>query len=164
MTGGSEVRVSQNSTEAKLSITKAIPTALTPTEARVERDKDGRIVRVHHIGGRSRQKDNPLNDPLNSEDEDEEMQIEDKNEQGKKLSSENAIIRALEEQAVMIPEKKIRRQSRREREWIGRLVAGHGADFAAMSRDRKLNPMQQTEADIRRRVEKWGANGGGVGA
>ena len=78
--------------------------------------------------------------------------------------------------------KRPRHQSQQEIEWIERLVQKHGKvrqedadrgqqggikeaesggksvidlDFAAMARDARLNPMQQTEADIRRRVEKW---------
>jgi nucleolar protein 16 len=72
----------------------------------------------------------------------------------------NEIVRKLEEQASMVAEKKDRLQSDREREWIERLVAKHGEDYAKMARDMKLNPMQQTAADIRKRVAKWMANGG----
>ena len=32
----------------------------------------------------------------------------------------------------------------------------HGQDVDAMVRDRKLNPMQQTAADIRKRLKKAG--------
>ncbi|KAL9108503.1 MAG: hypothetical protein Q9227_006718 [Pyrenula ochraceoflavens] len=48
-----------------------------------------------------------------------------------------------------------RQQSDREREWLCRLVKKHGDNVAAMARDMKLNPMQQTEADIRKRLEKF---------
>jgi nucleolar protein 16 len=158
------VRASQDSTEAKLAISKMTPKAIAPTEARVERDEAGRIVRVHHLGGHKEHKDNPLNDPLNSDEEDEDMQLDGAGGQGRKAGSENAIVKALQEQAALVPEKKVRQQSQREKEWIQRLVARYGADFAAMARDRKLNPMQQTEADIRRRVGRWGADGDGVDA
>ena len=46
-------------------------------------------------------------------------------------------------------------QSQRECEWIERLVARYGRDFKKMARDRKLNPFQQTEGDIGRRVARW---------
>ena len=37
-----------------------------------------------------------------------------------------------------------------------------GENYGRMARDRRLNPMQQTEADIKRRAEKWRAEGGSV--
>ena len=46
-------------------------------------------------------------------------------------------------------------QSQREREWIERLVGKWGDDWGGMFRDRKLNPHQQTEGDLKRRVEIW---------
>lgn len=76
----------------------------------------------------------------------------------------NEIVRLLEEQASCAAEKKERKQSDREREWIERLVGKWGEDFGKMARDMRLNPMQQTEADIRRRVNKWKASGGGGGS
>ena len=48
-----------------------------------------------------------------------------------------------------------RKQSAREIEWLSRLVAKHGDDCARMARDMKLNPMQQSEGDIRRRIMRW---------
>ena len=134
-----------------------MPTTLAPTMARVERDPEtGKIVKVIHDKPR---KTNPLNDPLNSDDGgDEEMQdAEEEAPEG------NNIIKELEAQASIVPEKKVRKQSKREKEWIARLVERYGSDYKAMARDRRLNPMQQTEADITRRVRKWkDGNGGGV--
>ncbi|KAL8935249.1 MAG: hypothetical protein Q9211_004789 [Gyalolechia sp. 1 TL-2023] len=51
--------------------------------------------------------------------------------------------------------KRPRKQSRREEEWVGRLVERYGDDVSAMARDKKLNPMQQSEGDIGRRVRMW---------
>ena len=76
----------------------------------------------------------------------------------------NEIVRQLEEQAKMGKEKMNRKQSEREKEWVERLVGRWGEEYGKMARDRRLNPMQQTEADIRRRVEKWRAEGGRVAA
>lgn len=76
----------------------------------------------------------------------------------------NEIVALLEEQARSGKEKKDRTQSDREKEWIQGLVEKHGDDYGKMMRDRKLNPMQQTAADIKRRVDKWKANGGEVPA
>lgn len=135
-----------------------MPTALAPTMARVERDQEtGNIIRVIHDRPR---KANPLNDPLNSDDEVRDEGMQDAEEEA--LEGNN-IIKELEAQASMVPEKKVRRQSEREKEWISRLVERYGSDYKAMARDRRLNPMQQTEADISRRVRKWrDGNGGGA--
>jgi len=48
-----------------------------------------------------------------------------------------------------------RSQSVREKEWIEKLVERYGEDYRKMSWDRKLNPYQQSEGDIRKRVVKW---------
>jgi len=48
-----------------------------------------------------------------------------------------------------------RNQSEREKEWIERLVERYGEDYRKMSWDKKLNPYQQSEGDIRKRVVKW---------
>jgi nucleolar protein 16 len=154
---------SQSSTTSKLAISNAVPKTITPTEARVERDPEtGKILRVIHSGT----KPNPLNDLLNSDSEDEEMADDGEEFQG--FDSEagnkketNEIVRKLEEQASMVAEKKERLQSDREKEWIERLVAKHGEDYGKMARDMKLNPMQQTAADVRKRIAKWRSKGGG---
>jgi nucleolar protein 16 len=74
-------------------------------------------------------------------------------------TEKNDIVRQLEAQASMGAERKERKQSEREREWIERLVAKYGEDYQRMARDMKLNPMQQTAADIGKRVSKWKASG-----
>ena len=137
------------------------------TEARVERDASGRIVRV--LDGR---RENPLRDPLvqfdsDSEageeeaedaeewggiDEDEDEEDEDEEDEGRP-----SVVMELERQAGRPLEKRLRHTSRGEGEWLERLAARHGDDAAAMARDRKLNPMQQTEADISRRLRRWRA-------
>ena len=165
-TGGIEKlragEVSKTSTTNKLAISNAIPKTIAPTEARVERDPEtGKILRVIHPTS----KPNPLNDPLNSDSEDEDMADDGEEFEGFGRDSGNKketndIVRKLEEQASMGAEKKARRQSDREREWIERLVGKYGEDFQKMARDLRLNPMQQTPADIRRRIEKWKASGG----
>jgi nucleolar protein 16 len=122
---------------------------------------------VTHTGPGSRAKNsNPLNDPLNDV-EDAEMEEEEfggfEDEAGKD-GDKNEIVRQLEEQAGRAAPKVKRKQSEREREWIERLVGQWGEQYGKMARDRRLNPMQQTEADIRRRVEKWRGEGGAVAA
>ncbi|ESZ96119.1 putative Nucleolar protein 16 [Sclerotinia borealis F-4128] len=160
VTGGIEKKQagpeSKTSTTSKLSISNTIPKTFTPTEARVVRDPEtGKIIRVIH----DNKKENPLNDPLNSDDEDGEG-FEGFGNEGS--ASGNDIVKMLEEQASRAGEKRERKQSEREKEWIENLVKKWGENYGSMVRDRRLNPMQQTEADIRRRVQKWKEAGGAV--
>lgn len=144
------------------------PLAVTPTSGtgaafrsvKVERDADGKIVRVLR-------KDNPLNDPLNDiesgsdDEEDEEEEVESAKAKKNSNSGEEGATRVvdlLEAEASRPTEAHKRHQSQQEREWLGRLVARHGDDTAAMARDLKLNPMQQTAANIRKRLAVYKAN------
>lgn len=127
-------------------------------EVEVERDLEtGRILRVVRTGDEKEKVFNPLNDPLN--------ELEAAPEPVKKGKS-TGIIAELEQQAAEEAEKlekrRPRQQSTREEEWISSLVAKHGDNIAAMVRDRKLNPMQQTQSDISRRVKKWKAKQGAI--
>ncbi|KAG0648275.1 Nucleolar 16 [Hyphodiscus hymeniophilus] len=143
------------STASKLAIANTIPKTIEPTIARVERDPaTGKITRVIHD-----ERENPLRDPLNDVEDAELDGIDgDAGERGR--GSE--VVRMLEEQAKMGKPTPKRKQSEREREWIERLVARWGEDYGKMVRDRRLNPMQQTEADIKKRVATWKADGGVV--
>ncbi|KAI2623200.1 ribosome biogenesis protein Nop16 [Hypoxylon sp. NC1633] len=132
------------------------------SEVRVERDADGRIVRV--LDGRERKRDNPLNDPLNDLDSDSGSDLDEDMEEAaeewdgiEEAEGEGGtgIFPQLETEANRPTVKKVVHQSRRETEWLQRLVDKHGDDTEAMVRDRKLNPMQQTEADIAKRMKKW---------
>ncbi|ELR03625.1 hypothetical protein GMDG_06275 [Pseudogymnoascus destructans 20631-21] len=153
-TGGTEKKISATSSAGTLAITSALPTTIVPQTARVERDETGKIVKVIHAHTK---KANPLNDPLNeleSGDEDEDAMEgfegfqDDKEEQ-------NEVVRQLEEQALRVAEKKPRKQSVREQEWCQRLIEKWGEDYKSMVKDRRLNPMQQNEPDIRRRIGRW---------
>ncbi|KAJ5780751.1 Ribosome biogenesis protein Nop16 [Penicillium paradoxum] len=134
---------------------KAAAAKLDLGETRVERDPEtGAILRVIHddddsveVAGRQRSRKNPLNDPLN------DLEIESN------PLADSEIVKQLERQADQegktVRAKKPRFQSSREGEWAQRLIDKHGDNFAAMMRDRKLNPMQQSEGDLRRRINKW---------
>ncbi|KAF1936153.1 60S ribosomal subunit biogenesis protein-like protein Nop16 [Clathrospora elynae] len=154
----SRADASLNSTANALNIVSKAPEKIDTDEIEVERDPEtGAILRVT---GTFETKDNPLNDPLNElEDSDDE---EGKEWNGfamvperREGESENPVIRQLEEAARNGAKKAPRGQSQREQEWVERLVGVYGDDCGRMARDRKLNPMQQTEADIRARVAKW---------
>lgn len=133
----------------------------------MERDAAGRITRVLRDA-------NPLGDPLNDLDSDSDSdpetagQREREREQQRRYEEWSGfhgdgedgdrpeVLRALEREAGQPTEKTVRHQSGREVEWLRRLVERHGDDVAAMARDMKLNPMQQTAADIKRRLKKAG--------
>ncbi|KAI0434693.1 ribosome biogenesis protein Nop16 [Xylaria sp. FL1042] len=126
------------------------------SEVQVERDATGKIIRVISTEKRKK-RPNPLNDPLAEFDTDSEAEdaAEDAEEWGGFEAEQNEIVRQLEEEANRPVEKKPRAASAREVEWLQSLVDRHGDDTAAMARDGKLNPMQQTAADIARRIRKW---------
>jgi nucleolar protein 16 len=117
-----------------------VPKKLQPGEAKIIRDESGAVIRIEHA-------------PTAEEalDEDEWSCIAD---EGGDQQRTTDVVRQLE--ALAKSEVKVERtQSEREREWIEGLVAKHGRDYKKMARDRKLNPFQQTEGDIRRRIAKW---------
>lgn len=123
-----------------------------PQEVQVERDPEtGKILRVVRPEEIDNERE-PLDDPLHDDSEDEE--------EDKAIPKSDNIIAQLEAQAALEAEieakrKKPRQQSAREEDWIAKLVEAHGDDTTAMFRDRKLNPMQQSEGDIKRRLKKW---------
>lgn len=129
-------------------------------ETKVERDPEtGKILRVVRdddmieFAGQKLRRANPLNDPLDDlSDHEAETGSTQKN-------PASAIVQKLEQQADKEGQsahlRKPRHQSQREDEWVSRLIEKHGDDLTAMVRDRKLNPMQQTEGDLRRRIRKW---------
>ncbi|KAI8306670.1 Nucleolar protein 16 [Colletotrichum sp. SAR11_59] len=125
-------------------------------EARVERDENGKIVRIHYSKS---SRANPLNDPLNDieADSDEGEEEEEETEEWGGIDDESRpeVIRLLEKEASRGELKKPRHMSQQEKEWLERLIAKHGDNAEAMARDRKLNPMQQTSADIARRLRRF---------
>jgi nucleolar protein 16 len=163
VTGGTERNTSGpfESGDGQLSINSKAVKVLEPGEARVERDPEtGAILRViRHQSERNR---NPLNDPLAALSDGSEGEERDTSRHKGVGLTATGIVAELEMQASMVVEKKPRKQSQRGREWVERLVQRYGDDTKAMARDRKLNPMQQTEADIARRVRKWRESGGTV--
>jgi nucleolar protein 16 len=128
-------------------------------EIEVERDPEtGAILR---IVGETKPKDNPLNDPLTEVlGDDEEVQEWNGFAMVSSERSDNPVIRQLEEAARNGAKKAPRSQSQREVEWLDRLVAKHGEDYGKMSRDARLNPMQQTAADLKKRITKMNDNKG----
>lgn len=100
-----------------------------------------------------------MNDPLNELSDDEQAAIADGSDR-----MQTGIVHELEEQASLDAKKRPRQQSKREEEWIANLVATYGDDYRRMVRDRKLNPMQQSEGDLKRRIRKWKERQGQAGS
>lgn len=165
-TGGTEKKLS-DVTGTTMAISKDDPFAITSiekaivSEAQVERDADGKIIRIL---GRNGNKPNPLNDPLNafdSDDSDDEEGDQDDGEEWGGIAEAEAeqgdatdVVRTLIEESHNPAPKMVRYQSDLETEWLEKLVAKHGDDTRAMARDMKLNPMQQTAKDIAKRIRK----------
>lgn len=173
-TGGNERKVKQDASGEKEPVIPdafAVPknrktTKLVPTETKVERDPEtGRILRIIRADdaedeAMKQKRLNPLNDPLVDLSE-EETAITPKQRQSDVVADLEA--QAEEEAEALARKKRPRQQSTREEEWIERLIEKHGDDTRAMTRDRKLNALQQSEGDIGRRVKKWKARHERVG-
>jgi nucleolar protein 16 len=135
-------------------------------EARIERDPvTGKIVRVLD---ETVVKANPLNDPLNDLDsESDEDMAYDKHghpTNGTIPKAPNTAVVAQLQQEAAKPEKKYKRkQPEGEKAFVKELVEKYGDDYAAMARDMKINYMQRSEGDLKRRIRKWREDGGEVG-
>lgn len=106
------------------------------------------------VAGRKRRRSNPLDDPLENLGDDGVGEIP--------ASLSSTIVKALQSQVLdeeeKLKRKKPRHQSQREQEWLAQLYEKYADDVPAMVRDKRLNRMQQTEGDIRRRLNTWKAN------
>lgn len=143
-----------DSTANKLNIVSRPPERADVEEVQVERDPEtGKIIRI--IEDPSQRKDNPLNDPLNELEDSEGEEWNGFAMVPESGPSDNPVIRQLEEAARNGVRKAPRTQSQREEEWIEKLVEKYGDNYSKMVWDRKLNPMQQSEGDLQRRIKKW---------
>ena len=148
---------------------------LVPGTARIVRDEKGEVVRVlyhdrkdddkgekkREVLWRGRRLVDELGDDDDDEEEEEGTQHEvftggkDDEDEGM-VGDGNGVVRQLAIAARRGEKNKGgRKQSQREEEWVERLVGRYGDDVGRMARDRKLNPMQQSPADIAKRVRIW---------
>ena len=151
---------------------QAAPKSLIPTTARVVRDPEtGKILRVvgHDspppAAGPQKKNKNPLNDLLNELESDDELEDGGRAREVVNVGSTavGGIVEQLEAAAMAgIKKTRPRMQSRREEEWIEALVRRWGENYKGMMSDRRLNPMQQSEGDLRRRIERWKEGRGNI--
>lgn len=144
---------------------------LDVSEAKIERDPEtGKILRVID---QQTTKANPLNDPLNeidSDEEDEDELFSARNQHGNTDSSAHAdadarkteTVRRLEEEARKPAAKYKRKQPEGEVAFVEELVRKYGDDYGRMARDIKINYMQRSAGDLKRRIQKWRDNGGTI--
>jgi len=141
-------------------------------EAKIERDpKTGRILRVIEPEGGMR-KANPLNDPLNELDTDEEdddgrKELFDQHghvvpDAGEGVEAMTDVVKKLEQEASKPVAKRKQHQSEGERAFVVELVKKYGDDFEKMARDTEINYMQRSQGDLKRRVKKWRESGGTI--
>lgn len=105
-------------------------------EARIQRDKNGEVIKV--VYGKMKSGSGISND-----------------ESGPSSETVTETVKELEAFASRPMLKKERTPSTREEEWLERLYNKHGDDYKKMFFDKKLNIYQQSEGDLRRRVNKW---------
>jgi len=160
-TGGTEFKTPQKDDAAEKQGDLAIPSSKARKaqvgSVKVVRDETGRITGVVPDGESERKrKRNPLNDPMNDlSDSDPEEEEGRPAKISKQDTQARGIVAELEESSRYEKAQRPRKMSQRDREWLGRLVGRYGEDFGAMARDRRMNPMQQTEGDLKRRVVVW---------
>lgn len=147
-TGGMEAHPSAPASQDPLAVSQAASTRSAIRSVKVERDAEGKIVKVIR-------RDNPLNDPLNDLTDSEDDEEEGAQQQQIETKRELKVVDLLEQQASVPTESHKRHQSARERVWLERLLAKHGDDIVAMSRDLKLNPMQQTVGEIKKKLKVY---------
>lgn len=157
----------------KIASSGPIKNAPPAGEVRVVRNSKGAIIRVIRpeadaASSLKKRNRNPLNDPLNdlSDSDSAGDDVNASNLSGRTANvigddevrgTDNPVIKQLEEIARK-PRPKIRRkQTAAEQAWIEELVSTYGDNYTKMFWDRRLNPLQRTENDIRKRVEKWKA-------
>jgi nucleolar protein 16 len=141
------------------------------SEAKIERDPEtGKILRVID---EKLPKANPLNDPLNeleSDSEDDTGIFSLRNQHDavvKKPSSAHSTavtdtVKQLEAEASRPVTKYKRKQPDGEREFIEDLVRKYGDDIGKMAQDTKINYMQRSEGDLKKRIKRWRENGGSI--
>ncbi|KAK5170171.1 Ribosome biogenesis protein Nop16 [Saxophila tyrrhenica] len=172
-TGGVERKPGEEKHDDPLSIEgkrRKANEVLDVREAKIQRDpRTGAILSILDDGEEKRP--NPLNDPLNDLDSESDDDMEESFDQHGSVyptASQNGtqpktdVVARLEDEASRPAPKYQRKQSEGEIAFIEELVRKHGDDYGAMARDMKVNYMQRSEGDLKKRVKKWRERGGKV--
>lgn len=109
------------------------PAKIPKGQAKIVRDKDGKIVRV--IEG-------------TYEEDPEDRVVEP-------VKPKTKIVEELEKLASRPVETRKKHQTERERDWLGVLYRKYGEDYEKMKWDMKLNPYQHTPAQLKKKITKW---------
>ncbi|KAK3825622.1 MAG: ribosome biogenesis protein Nop16 [Benniella sp.] len=134
VTGGIEVKDEQELMENEQRSLEEMAATLTEEQGIIQRDEEGNIINI--IMGKAKTKEEI--------EELMEKEIEP-------VKAKTDVVRALEAQAANIL-KKERYQSEGELVWAAKLVEKYGDDYEKMFWDRKLNPNQQTAAQLKKRI------------
>ncbi|GJJ75747.1 nucleolar protein 16 [Entomortierella parvispora] len=134
VTGGIEVKDEDELMDNEQKSLEELAESLTAEQGIIQRDDAGNIVNV--IVGKVKSKE-------------ELAEIMERDVEPVKAKTD--VVRALEAQAANIL-KVERYQSEGELVWAAKLVEKYGDDYEKMFRDRKLNPNQQTPAQIKKKI------------
>ena len=170
-TGGVERKAGEERVEDPLSIEgkqRKAREVIEVREAKIVRDEEtGAILTVLDEGRGVRP--NPLNDALIEFDSESEEGGEGVDQHrgvgpavGAATQAKTDVVERLQDEASRPAPKYQRKQTEGEVAFIEELVRKHGEDFGAMARDMKVNYMQRSEGDLRKRVKKWRERGGAV--
>ncbi|KAF9164099.1 Nucleolar protein 16 [Actinomortierella ambigua] len=132
--GGVELNSEAEMEEMEEKSLEEMAAELSEEQGIIQRDAEGNIVKV--IVGKKK-----------TQEEIEEMMERDL----PPAPAKTDIVRQLEAQAANVL-KTERHQSDGELMWAAKLVEKYGDDYEKMFRDRKLNPMQQTVGQLRRKI------------
>lgn len=148
-------------------------------EARIVRDPETGAILEVITDETNKPRANPLNDPLNDLESDSEGEEPNSrawtrtgNQHGNIEEGEfegfgnddgkTDVVRQLEIRASMPAKKYKRKQTENEVAFIEELVKKYGDDVGKMSRDMKINYMQRSEGDLKKRIKTWKEAGGSV--
>ncbi|KAF9975403.1 Nucleolar protein 16 [Actinomortierella ambigua] len=132
--GGVELKSEADVEEMEEKSLEEMAAELSEEQGIIQRDDDGNIIKV--IVGKKK-----------TQEEIEEMMERDL----PPAPAKTDVVRQLEAQAANVL-KTERHQSDGELLWAAKLVEKYGDDYEKMFRDRKLNPMQQTVGQLRRKI------------
>ncbi|KAI1319212.1 Nucleolar protein 16 [Mortierella claussenii] len=135
VTGGIEVKDEEELMDNEQKSLEELAESLTEEQGIIQRDDAGNIINV--IVGKVKSKE-------------EMAEIMERDVEPVKAKTD--VVRALEAQAANVL-KTERYQSEGEVVWAAKLVEKYGDDFEKMFWDKKLNPNQQTAAQLKKRIK-----------